>query len=115
LYSVVVTDNCSSARDEIILTQNTCLIYFPTSFTPNNDGINDVFRILDATNLNDYTLTIYNRWGQKIFETTDYTKGWDGSVNGQLGETGVYVWFCKFKKSNSAQNIEMKGTVLLIR
>lgn len=115
LYSVVVTDNCSSARDEIILTQNTCLIYFPTSFTPNNDGINDVFRILDATNLNDYTLTIYNRWGQKIFETTDYTKGWDGSVNGQLAETGVYVWFCKFKKSNSSQNIEMKGTILLIR
>jgi gliding motility-associated-like protein len=74
-----------------------------------------MFKILNAPDLSNYNLAIYNRWGEKVFETKDYTKGWDGKVNGKLSETGVYVWLCKFKKSNSPENLEMKGTVILIK
>ncbi len=115
LYSVTVTDSCESASARVLMTGGSCEIYFPSAFTPNKDGINDVFRILNAPSLSNYDLTLYNRWGQKIFETNDYKKGWDGSVNGQSSEAGVYAWFCRFKKAGSSPLVEMKGTVMLIR
>jgi len=115
LYSVIVSNSCGSGSDEIIIKEGICDIYFPSAFTPNNDGKNDFFKILGAQNLKDYHLAVYNRYGQKVFETNDYTKGWTGDVKGQLQNTGVYVWYCNFKKSSSPENILMKGTVALIR
>lgn len=113
LYSVVVTNNCGTARDEIIIKEGICDIYFPTAFTPNNDGKNDQFKILGAININNYHLLVYNRWGQKVFETNDAAKGWTGSFKGQLQETGVYVWRCNFKRSGIDRY--MKGIVVLLR
>jgi len=115
LYSVIVSNSCGSGRDEIIIKEGICDIYFPSAFTPNNDGKNDLFKILGAQNLKEYHLAVYNRYGQKVFETNDYTKGWTGNVKGQLQNIGVYVWYCNFKKSSSPENIVMKGTVALIR
>ena len=115
LYSVIVSNSCGSGSDEIIIKEDICDNYFPSAFTPNNDGKNDLFKILGAQNLKDYHLAVYNRYGQKVFETNDYTKGWTGIVNGQVQNTGVFVWYCNFKKSSSQENIVMKGTVVLIR
>jgi gliding motility-associated-like protein len=115
LYSVIVSNSCGSGSDEITIKEDICDIHFPSAFTPNNDGKNDLFKILGAQNLKDYHLAVYNRYGQKVFETNDYTKGWNGIVNGQVQNTGVFVWFCSFKKSSSQENIAMKGTVVLIR
>ena len=116
LYSVVVTNTCGNAKDEIVVTkEGICDIYFSSAFTPNNDGINDLFKILGAHNLNYYHLLIYNRLGEKVFESRDYMKGWDGTFKRQLQRTGVYVWYCDFKKTNTPRNILMKGTVMLIR
>ena len=84
LYSVIVSDSCGSGSDEIIIKEGICDNYFPSAFTPNNDGKNDLFKILGAQNLKDYHLAVYNRYGQKVFETNDYTKGWTGIVNGQV-------------------------------
>lgn len=113
-YSVTVTDGCGTARDEVAITVKECDIYFPSAFTPNGDGKNDVFKILNAHDLQEYYLEIYNRWGQKVFNTKEYTKGWDGNIKVRLeAKGGTYVWFCKFKKS--AKVIKMKGTVVLIR
>jgi len=82
LYSVVVSNSCGCGSDEIIIKEGICDIYFPSAFTPNNDGKNDLFKILGAQNLKDYHLAVYNRFGQKVFETNDYTKGWTGDVKG---------------------------------
>lgn len=112
-YSVMVTNACGANSDEIAITEDDCTIYFPSAFTPNNDGKNDVFNILNAHGLQDYDLMIYNRWGQKIFESRDLAKGWNGLFNGQLQSTGVYVWSCRYKKYNAIVN--RKGTVVLIR
>lgn len=114
-YGVNVTNQCGSAQAQIAIAENKCGIYFPSAFTPNKDGKNDLFKILHPPDLNSYDLSIFNRWGQKVFETRDYTKGWDGTVNGLAQDTGVFVWFCKYKKTNSLLNGEINGTVVLIR
>ncbi len=116
LYSVAVTDNCGSATDEIIIkTEEICDIYFPNAFTPNNDGINDLFKIAKPANLTEYHLSVYNRWGQKVFETFDYSKGWNGSFNGQVQSLQTFVWYCEFKKQGHANRTMKKGMVTLIR
>ena len=92
-----------------------CYSYFPAAFTPNDDGKNDLFGILTTFDLSDYDLSIYNRWGQKIYETKDYRKGWDGRINGQMQNAGTYIWICNFKKINMQVNTIMKGTVVLLR
>jgi gliding motility-associated-like protein len=103
--------------DSIISTKLTvlknCDVYFPSAFTPNNDSNNDFFKILNANNVVEYKLSIYNRWGLKVFETKDYTVGWNGIYKGILQPIGVYVWYSKFKLLG--KNREMKGTVVLIR
>ena len=114
-YSVAVTDNCGSATDEIIIKEGICGIYFPTAFTPNNDGLNDLFKILWSGNLTEYHLSVYNRWGQKVFETFDYSKGWNGSFNGQIQSSQTFVWSCQFKRQGDAKRIKKKGIVTLIR
>ncbi len=114
-YSVTVRDKCGTATAEVILTGKICDIYFPSAFTPNNDGLNDVFRILRAFDLKDYRLVIYNRWGQTVFESRDYVKGWNGMLKGQVASAGAYVWYASFKRPGVLETITLKGEVLLIR
>ena len=113
VYAVTVTNSCGTARAKITINEDNCTVYFPSAFTPNNDGINDVFRILHAYNLQYYHLLIFNRWGQKLFETQDYLKGWDGKNFGRKADSGTYVWYCEFTRSGTVHR--MKGTVELIR
>lgn len=113
LYSVTVTNSCGSATAQQAITERTCGIYFPTAFTPNKDGRNDVFKVLTDFTFSEYDLVIYNRWGQIIFETKDASKGWDGNVQGQLQQTGSFIWTCKYTKNNISS--VLNGSVLLIR
>ncbi len=114
LYSVTVTGACGALKSAVYVNEVTCsAIVFPTGFTPNQDGKNDYFKILTRLPLQEYDLVVYNRFGQKIFETKDSQTGWDGTFNGKEQGTGAYVWFCKFKKGNIINNL--KGTVMLIR
>ena len=83
------------------------------SINPNNDGKNDLFRILNAYNLTGYHLRIFNRWGQAVFETSDYSKGWDGKYQGEDQVQGSYVWFCEYNKNGVHK--DLKGTVTLLR
>lgn len=115
LYSVTVQDNCGISTDQVIVTETTCDIYFPSAFTPNNDGKNDLFKVLTNYNLKNFHLSVYDRWGERIFDSKDYTKGWDGKINGQLLDPGVFVWYCEFRKPGNSELITMKGTVSLIR
>jgi len=74
-------------------------LFIPNSFTPNGDGINDLFIISGIDAYPDHRLTIYNRWEQKVFETKDYQNNWDGSPNMKYGNNskllpeGVYFYF----------------------
>lgn len=97
-----------------MIREGPCDIYFPTVFTPNNDGKNDQFKILGANTLTAYYLLVYNRWGRKVFETFDHSKGWDGSFNGQLQSLETFIWYCELKRQGETNTIKKKGIVTLI-
>ena len=89
-------------------------VYVPNAFTPNNDGLNDKLKIKVYGKIIIDGFRIYNRWGQQIFFTTDVNKGWDGTVNGKLMETGTFAWFIQGYDIDGAP-INLRGTVTLIR
>ena len=89
-------------------------IYVPTAFTPNSDGKNDLFKVYPVGFDMGY-LEIYDRWGNKIFSTTDYTRGWNGTYKGITLNTGTFVWILKGKNKKTGETIIKKGTVTLIR
>jgi len=89
-------------------------IYVPTAFTPNRDGKNDVLRPMIGINLTLLEFTIYNRWGQKVVETSQNEKGWDGIYAGQAQGSGGYVWMISVK-DQLGKIIEKKGTFILLR
>lgn len=94
------------------------LVFIPNSFTPNGDGINDLFKIsLGDSELDDYQFSVYNRWGELIFETTDSEQGWNGGASGSdyYVPTGNYVYYVKYSGICQSETIEKKGTINLIR
>lgn len=113
LYSVTVTNSCGSANAEVLITEKPCEIFFPNTFTPNEDQKNDVFKILNGSGVSNFILVIYDRWGKKVFETTDYLKGWDGNINNKPADAGAYIWYCNFVRLTKLK--KMKGAVLLLR
>lgn len=113
LYSVQVSNMCGTASDEISVRGNDCEIFFPSAFTPNNDGLNDVFRMLNPYKVTEFHLSIYNRWGQVVYESKDPSMGWTGLYRGKMLDAGLFVWQCNFKRKGVARF--MKGTVTIIR
>jgi len=86
--------------------------YIPNSFTPNNDGINDIF-MPTGENFTDYEMSIFNRWGQLIFKT-DKLSGWDGGISGYYAPEGVYYYIIKFRDVKNRPDIRV-GNITLIR
>ena len=89
-------------------------IYVPSAFTPNGDGKNDVLRALPVGISKFEYFTLYNRYGQKVFSTEDYSKGWDGAFKGAQQNAGVYVWMASAIDFRGNKMFR-KGTFVLIR
>ena len=89
-------------------------IYVPTAFTPNADGINDVFRVRAVGITGFEYLSVFNRYGELVFKTNDPNKGWDGRVKGKEQETGNFVWIVS-ARDYLGNKIFKKGSLLLIR
>lgn len=108
-YSLMVKseDGCHNDKKITISVYNN--LYVPSAFTPNGDGLNDIFRIPPNVSLQLKDLSVYNRWGQKVFSTTDISKGWDG-VN---YPSGLYIYV--IYGTNNKGPVYMKGSVTLIR
>jgi gliding motility-associated-like protein len=113
LYSVVVSNTCGTGGDEVKVTEGICKTYFPNVFSPNGDGKNDKFILLNPYNLAGFHLRIYNRYGQTVFETTDYAKPWLGMYKGVPAVPGTYVWYSEFNEAGVSK--QLKGTVLLLK
>jgi gliding motility-associated-like protein len=88
-------------------------VYAPNSFTPNRDGTNDIFKAI-GTYILDYQLIIYDRWGTKLYETTDITQGWDGTYKNQPCPMDAYYFYINAQGTGS-QRESLKGTVMLLR
>lgn len=89
-------------------------LMIPNAFSPNGDGNNDIFRILNITNQTLIEFKIFNRWGTFVFETTDPKKGWDGKYKGEEQPIGVYGYIIRIVYPEGVENT-YKGTVTLIR
>ncbi|MET0243928.1 MAG: gliding motility-associated C-terminal domain-containing protein, partial [Flavitalea sp.] len=107
-------DGCIGS-DTILVSTRQCLmdVYIPNAFTPNRDGKNDVFKPVTFGTPLSYRLTIYNRWGQMIFDTTDSSKGWDGYINGVRQGNGTYAYTLSYQIEGFEPMLK-KGTVTLI-
>lgn len=99
---------------EVIVKNCPANIYFPSAFTPNGDGINDVFRPVTKERFMYFDLAIFNRLGQRVFHTNTSQTAWDGKVRNIPQPMQTLVWRCKYQFYNS-QPIISKGTVVLIR
>jgi len=87
--------------------------YMPNAFTPNGDGVNDCYGIKYWGLIEKLEFTIYDRWGNNVFYTTDPSACWDGNYKGQPANAGAYVYF--IKAVTACGNVERKGDLLLIR
>jgi len=86
--------------------------FIPTAFSPNNDGKNDLFRV-GGNNIKDVYLTVYNRWGEKVFEEKSALPAWDGTFKGVLQPLGTYVYYATVTfNDNSKSNFQGNVTLL---
>ncbi|HTQ65083.1 MAG TPA: gliding motility-associated C-terminal domain-containing protein [Puia sp.] len=119
VYTIrLIVENNLGCRDTAIqkLTElRSCYIAVPNAFTPNGDGINDYLYPLNALKAVDLEFKVYNRYGQLVFETRDWTKKWDGTINGKEQDTGTYVWTLQYTDGETGKKIFRKGTSTLIR
>ena len=88
-------------------------VYLPNAFSPNGDNNNDVFRIR-SNFIDQVEMAIYDRWGEKIFETTDKNTWWDGTYKGNLLPPDVYAYYFKVRCIDGDTYFK-KGNVTLIR
>lgn len=101
----------------IKLSSNDCFVFeIPSAFSPNGDGKNDFLKpITYGFNPSTYGMKVFNRWGQMIFHTTDYLKGWDGNYKGVGCDIGTYYYIASFKLSQFGRVRKKRGDITLIR
>jgi gliding motility-associated-like protein len=113
---VVFLNGCEQRSNLSARVVDNLLVFIPNSFTPDNDDLNDVFLPIFSTEPQLYSLKIFNRWGDLIFETTDWKQPWLGDVNAgdYYGVNDLYFWKISYKGAD-IDVIEQEGSVILIR
>lgn len=113
-YSVTASNKCGSDHVSVKVISKLCEVVMPTAFSPNGDNVNDYFRIKYPDIVKSMNLVVFNRFGQKIFETSDVYRGWDGSYKGAVQTPGTYVWKLGYTDVNGDAHSQ-SGYVVLIR
>jgi gliding motility-associated-like protein len=115
-YCVTVSDNndCLSTSCVLVSVQIPASIFIPNAFTPDANGLNDVFRP-QLNEVHDYTMLIFNRWGEKLFESTSVDQGWNGFYKGHLCEQDVYVYKITYFENINNSFQEKIGDITLLR
>jgi gliding motility-associated-like protein len=112
----VEVDNCTKSDSiQISTCPKNLYFYMPTAFSPNGDGLNDVFRPV-GNEIVEFHMLVYDRWGQLVFETQDFEKGWNGTFKGALCEPGVYSYILTYGNGGSQGGTQkIKGFVTLVK
>jgi gliding motility-associated-like protein len=115
-FHVVVTDaiGCTDDDDVFIKAYEGPMYYLPNAFSPNGDGLNDIFRPIPVGIQSTDYFRVFNRFGTLMYETRQWMQGWDGTLKGKPAAFGTYVWMIKGIDKNGSV-VEMKGTVILMR
>ncbi len=119
IYTIVgeSSEGCLDTTYATVTIQEDNFLYVPNTFTPDGDEFNNVFIpcVSDSFDPQSYTLFIFNRWGELIFESNDINIGWNGTYNGKLQQDGIYTWKILVKAKDIANIKEYHGHVLLMR
>ena len=116
-YTVSITDSngCINSDSIIVIIDDTVLVYLPNAFTPDGDGINDVFppHGFNITG-NEYLFMIFNRWGELLFESRKPLASWDGTYKGKLVKNDTYIWKLEYVDDNGDLQNRI-GNVTVVR
>lgn len=100
----------------VIIRQPICanpVVFVPNAFSPDGDGHNDVLMV-NGNNVRNMTMVVFNRWGQKVFETNDQSIGWDGTFKGQALPPDSYGYYMRCTCELGGE-LQLKGSILLLR
>ena len=117
IYRVVALKNQNSPIESVsnaVVVEKPYALYSPNAFSPDGDGINDLFKI-SGQGMNDFQIEIFNRWGQMVYKSNDLSNGWDGTFKGKNLPTGTFVYKIKTSKYGVEQKLVKSGTVALVR
>lgn len=108
---------CVDSVSEVVKVTDEVLFYVPNAFTPNGDEYNNTFQPVLTTGFDEfsYNMTIYNRWGEIVFESKDAAVGWDGTYNGVLAQEGSYTWTIQFRAKDTDQKFKYSGMCMLMK
>ncbi len=104
---------CTDTAQRLVVVDPNFVIYVPNAFTPNGDGINDVF-YAKGYYMDKFEMQIFDRWGEQVFISNDIHKGWDGTIKGKLAENAVYVWKVTVMDTQKKRK-ELTGHVTIIK
>lgn len=117
-YTVLVTDQngCTATDMVTVEVKQIKEIFIPNVFTPNNDANNDVFKIYgDMSTIALLDFKVFNRWGEKVYDTGDIEFAWDGTYKGELVDRGVYTYTLKIVYVNGVANDLYRGSITVLR
>ena len=117
IYRVSSSGACGNLSDSIRIETMSCdcLPWVPNAFSPNDDGRNDLLEVrIGCTVFRNYRLAIYNRFGQKVFESYDAAKGWDGKMHNIPADAGTYFYRLSLNQADGS-SIQAKGDIMLLR
>lgn len=117
-YQVIVNSPgaCADTADINIPIDLSCVgVYFPNAFSPNGDGSNDLFGPLGSlSSLTNYTLSVYNRWGQRVFTSNNPFQKWDGRLLEKMNSNNLFIWYAVYDLPGQGRVLR-KGTIALVR
>jgi gliding motility-associated-like protein len=117
IYRVVALKNQNNPIESVsnaVSVEKPYALYSPNAFSPDGDGINDLFKI-SGQGMIDFQIEIFNRWGQMVYKSNDLSNGWDGTFKGKNLPTGTFVYKIKTSKYGVEQKLVKSGTVALVR
>lgn len=115
VFTLTGTDEhaCSASDSVTVMVDASQAVFVPNAFSPNEDGQNDILYVR-GVGLESISFYLYNRWGEKVFESHDLSKGWDGTYNGNKLNTAVFMYYLEAVFING-KHVSQKGDVSLIR
>jgi gliding motility-associated-like protein len=119
-YWVTVTDNNGCFANDTIDIPESCpiILNVPNAFSPNGDGINDYFNAIPlGSNITSYQMLIFDRWGEQVFSTNDFSIDWDGRYLGKDAEVATYIWtiYVEGIQANRTVRKTLSGTVTVLK
>lgn len=115
VYTVTDSIGCTSTVEKNINLYVSCIIDVPSAFSPNSDGKNDFLYPLNAVKAEQLEFRVFNRWGQLVYSTNNWKKGWDGRCQSTDQAAGLYIWTLTYTDRDSKKQFSRKGKTLLVR